>query len=88
MSRKNAFVAGALLSLSGLISSCAPAVYTMAVESRVPSLSGLDLIGKSLSVLCVTPEQIQDSSDIYLQTDAFVAALEKEYFDNEKTIDI
>ena len=85
---KDAILTSVALLLAGFVSSCGPSTYTMAVETREVSQSGLDLMEKSLAVLCVSPEHVKDSSKTYMQTDDFVAALEKEYYGGESSIDI
>lgn len=81
-----AFVAA--LAAGSMFISCGPSAYTMNVERRAPGVSGMDLTGKTMSVLCISEENINDSSDIYMVAEQFAKALESDYYGGEKVFDI
>lgn len=75
-----------IIAVTALLCSCTPAVLTSSFLMRRPSSSGLDLVGKSLSVVFVG-----DSSDGAGQqklAEGFTSALEEDYFEGEKAIEI
>lgn len=70
------------------LDSCAVYTHTMIVEMREKSASGLDLSGKSISMVCVTEQPYNDSSDVANFCNTFMEKLEKEYFAGDEGIEI
>ena len=79
----NAFLCGAAILLS---SACAPQVYNLSVESRQPSKSGLELYGKTLSI--VYDETESQAAFSHAFAECFASELEKEYFSGEQQIGV
>lgn len=71
-----------------VLDSCAVYTHTLVVEMRDKSASGLDLSGKSISMVCVTENPYNDSSDVADFCTSFMKKLEKEYFSGDEGIDI
>lgn len=74
-----------LLALAA-VASCGPASYTMEVETRSPSVSGLDLRNKTFSVSFV--DKRGDYGIASSLAEGFAEALEKDYFGGEQTIGV
>ena len=70
------------------IVSCSPSTYTLAVDLRQPSNSGIDLGGKSMSVVYLDNGDSMDSLYIATAAESFASALEGAYFSGEESIDI
>lgn len=68
--------------------SCSPARHVVNVEMRYPSKSGLELAGKSLSVVYVEAENDYATSMMEGMVDGFTSALEKDYGMGEGEISI
>lgn len=66
---------------------CAPTSHIVSVDMRYPSSSGIDLIGKTVSVTFVQNNP-KDSTFLSAVADGFAYALEKEYFSGESAIDV
>lgn len=79
-----------VLSLTALLSvvSCAPSAFTMAVDLRHPSKSGLDLGGKTMSVVYVDDGDPKDSLFIASVSEGFARQLESDYFSGRRVLDI
>ena len=87
--KKVSFISLVALTLLGLASvSCAPSAYVMQLESRKPSESGLNLAGKSLSVVYLESPDGRDSLFNNRASDALAYALENEYFDGEESVKV
>lgn len=69
-----------------LLASCSPHIYTLQVEQRVASLSGLDLTGKSISVTYMEDGFGRDSVFAAGMANAFASELEADYFDGRQVI--
>ncbi len=69
-----------------LVCSCTPSVYNVYAQMRRPSNSGLDIVGKSLSVISLEPQDKSDTSFCRTMAEAIASNLEKEYFDGEQSI--
>lgn len=68
--------------------SCGPLSYTMDVEMRDTSLSGLDLSKKTFSVVYVDSGDKTDSLFSAGLAEGFVEKLESEYFAGERVVDM
>ncbi|MBR4134113.1 MAG: hypothetical protein IKU04_06285 [Bacteroidales bacterium] len=70
------------------LASCAPSAYVMQMESRKPSESGLDLAGKSLSVVYLESPDGRDSLFNNRAADALAYGLESDLFDGEEAVKV
>ena len=70
------------------LASCAPSAYVMQVESRKPSESGIDLSGKSLSVVYLESPDGRDSLFNNRAADALAYGLESDLFDGEEAVKV
>ena len=70
------------------LASCAPSAYVMQVESRKPSECGLDLAGKSLSVVYLESPDGRDSLFNNRAADALAYSLESDFFDGEEAVKV
>lgn len=66
--------------------SCGPSAYVLGVETSRPSLSGVDLSGKTLSVVYLDDGQSADSLFAACMASSFVASLEDEYFHGDSIV--
>ena len=71
-----------------LLASCGPLSYTVGVELRQPTRSGLELSGKTLSVAYLDDGNPLDSTFIASVSEGFAQRLESEYFGGEPLIQI
>lgn len=78
---------GLLASLLFLVS-CGPMTYVLPVQSRKPSASGLDLSGKSMSLIYLEDEDKVSSSFNNVVADALAYSLETDYFDGNEGISV
>lgn len=70
------------------LASCSPAAYVMQMESRKPSESGLDLTGKSLSVIYLESPDGRDSLFNNRAADALAYGLETDLFNGEEAVKV
>ena len=68
--------------------SCGPSVYTVDVELRTPSSSGMDLSGKSMSVVFVDNSSKEDSLFAANVAQSFAAALDQDYFGGDSLVGV
>lgn len=85
-SASKSFFAAALFCAA--LVSCAPSAYVMQLESRRPSECGLDLAGKSLSVVYLESSDGRDSLFNNRAADALAYGLEEEYFDGAEAVKV
>jgi len=78
----------ALTSSVLLISACGPSTFSLNVDLRHPSPSGLDLGGKSMSVVYMDNSDSADSLYSAGAADGFATALESGYFSGEHGIEV
>lgn len=71
-----------------VFSSCAPQAFTMNIEMRHPSKSGLDLNNKSIAVAYLDSGNSQDSIFNHSVAEGFSRQLESDYFGGRKVVDI
>lgn len=76
------------LALVCLVCSCSPQAYTMLVESRSSKPGGLEISGKTVSILYLTPDNAKDSTFAVCFADGLAQGLEAEYFKSEKAIEV
>lgn len=78
----------ALLSAACMFAaSCSPSAYSLLVDMRYPSSSGIDLLGRSMSVVYLQSEDGSDSLWNHTLADSFVGKLEEYYFDGSLGVD-
>jgi hypothetical protein len=70
------------------LSSCSPQAFTMNIEMRHPSKSGLDLSRKSMSIVYLDNGVKLDSAFNNAMSDGFAQKLESDYFGGKKVIDV
>lgn len=78
----------ALASLLMLPVSCGPTAYVFDVELRQPSASGLDLGGKSMSVVFMDNGSAEDSLFMGTLAGSFADGLDEEYFGGDSLIQV
>jgi len=76
------------LALGMALVSCSPSAYVLNLESRRPSESGLDLAGKSLSVIYLESSDGRDSLFNNRAADALAYGLEGEFFDGAEAVKV
>ena len=69
-------------------SSCDPQAFSMNIEMRYPSKSGLDLTGKSIAVVYLENDAQKDSVFNEYLANGFASSLEKEYFGGENAVSL
>ncbi len=74
--------------LSAILVSCGPTTFTMQVDMRGPSRSGLNLVSKDISVLYIDNGSHLDSIFLGAVSEGFAEAIEKDYFGGEETVGI
>jgi hypothetical protein len=77
-----------VLALGMALVSCSPSAYVLNLESRRPSESGLDLAGKSLSVIYLESSDGRDSLFNNRAADALAYGLEGEFFDGAEAVKV
>lgn len=70
------------------LSSCAPQAYTMYLQTRQPSDSGVDMDGKTMAVVYLEDGSSRDSLYNNCVADGLASGLEKEYFNGETAVDL
>lgn len=83
---KRIVLASALAVLTFAMVSCGPSSYTMMMDTRYPSASGIDFTGKSISVVFL--DNGKDSLFNYTVADRLAAGLESDYFGGEQKINV
>ena len=78
-----------LLAISAFIAGCAPLTHTLRVDMRGPSVSGMDLNRKTISVMA-NVQGTSDADSVFMAAlcDGFATRLQKEYFGGENIIGI
>ncbi len=76
------------LGFLSLLFSCSPSYFTIDVEMKSPSKSGIDFNDKSIAILYANNGNELDSTFNASVSDGFAAAMEKEYFGGENIIDL
>lgn len=82
-------VSAALAAVAAVVlTSCDPQAFSLNVEMRYPSKSGIDLAGKSVAVVYLEDNAQSDSVFCKYMANGFASALEKDYFSGEEAIPI
>lgn len=68
--------------------SCGPARHVVNVEMRYPSKSGLELAGKTISVVYVENDNAYGKPLLEGMVDGFASSLQQEYFNDEVAVEI
>ena len=68
--------------------SCGPSAYTLSIETSRPSASGVDLAGKTVSVVYMDNGQEPDSLFAASMASAFVMELEDDYFGGDSLVPV
>jgi len=68
--------------------SCSPQAYTMYLQMREPSDSGVDMDGKTMAVVYLEDGSTRDSLFNNCVADGLASGLEKEYFNSETAVDL
>ncbi len=76
------------LMLMFLLCACTPQAYTMLVEAKQDNPSGVDISGKTVSILYLTPQSVMDSTFNACFADGLAQGIEAEFFDGEKTVEM
>jgi len=71
-----------------LLASCSPETFTMNIEMRYPSRSGIDLTRKSMAVVAVDSGDASDTTFMSGVAEGFASRMETEYFGGKHAIDI
>ena len=71
-----------------LIASCSPETFTMNIDMRYPSRSGLDLNKKSMAIVYVDEGKKSDESFVKGVASGFAYKLEEEYFGGNEDIEL
>ena len=67
---------------------CEPQTFTMNIDMRYPSRSGIDLSGKTMSVVYLDDLSGRDSTFSPGLAEGFAQTLEKDYFGGEKAVEM
>ncbi len=77
-----------LMALVCLVCSCSPQAYSMLVESRDRTSGGLDISGKTVSILYLTQDNVRDSTFAVFFADGLAQGLEAEFFKGAESIEV
>lgn len=78
----------ALAAATSMLTSCGPSTYTMLVEMRYPSKSGMAPVGKDLAVLYLHDKECTDTLFNNRVADAFACGLEDDYFGGSPAVKV
>ena len=70
------------------LTSCGPSVYVLDIETRQPSLAGVDLAGRTVSVVYTDSGNPADSVFSAEFASAFVSELESDYFGGDSLVTV
>lgn len=70
------------------LTSCSPQAYTMYLQTRQPSESGVDMDGKTMAIVYIEDGSSRDSLFNNCVADGLASGLEKEYFGGEAAVDL
>ncbi|MCQ2163735.1 MAG: DUF6340 family protein [Bacteroidales bacterium] len=70
------------------LASCSPQAYVMYLQTRQPSDSGVDMDGKTMSIVYLENGTGRDSLYNNCVADGLASGLEKEYFNSEAAVDL
>lgn len=86
MKKLSICITAAALALAA--SSCAPSAYTLLVEMRQPSMSGMSIAGKEMAVVYLEDQEGADTLFSNHLADAFATALEEDYFGGQQAVTV
>lgn len=80
----------AIAALSALVAlqSCDPQAFSMNVEMRYPSSSGMSIDGKSVAVVYLNEDSVKDSVFNESLANGFASAIEKNYFHGAEAVSL
>ena len=81
----------AILCASGCVAaltSCDPQAFTMNVEMRYPSSTGISFDGKSVAVVYLDADAARDSDFNEYLANGFATSIEKDYFGGEQAVSL
>lgn len=80
----------AIAALSALVAlqSCDPQAFSMNVEMRYPSSSGMSIDGKSVAVVSLNEDSAKDSVFNECLANGFASAIEKNYFNGAEAVNL
>ena len=80
----------AIAALSALVAlqSCDPQAFSMNVEMRYPSSSGMSIDGKSIAVVYLNEDSAKDSVFNECLANGFASAIEKNYFNGAEAVNL
>ena len=80
----------AIAALSALVAlqSCDPQAFSMNVEMRYPSSSGMSIDGKSVAVVYLNEDSAKDSVFNEYLANGFASAIEKNYFNGAEAVNL
>ena len=77
-----------LVLLALLLASCSPQLFTMNIDMRHPSSSGIDFAGKTISVVYLDDLSGRDSVFSPSVAEGFAQAMEKDYFGGARAVEM
>ena len=78
----------AAIGTAALLASCSPSGYSLYLQTRQPSVSGMKLTGKSIAVAWLEDEARKDTVFSSNLAEGFAETLEADYFGGETAVDI
>lgn len=78
----------AALSALAALQSCDPQAFSMNVEMRYPSSSGMSIDGKSVAVVYLNEDSAKDSVFNECLANGFASAIEKNYFNGAEAVNL
>lgn len=85
---KNMFCFAAVLLSATVFFSCGPSAYLLDIETRQPSAAGVDLVGKSISVVYLDSGAEEDSLFAAGISSAFADVLDENYFGGDSLVSL
>ena len=86
--KRSLFSAIAALSALAALQSCDPQAFSMNVEMRYPSSSGISIEGKSVAVVYLNEDPAKDSVFNENLANGFASAIEKNYFNGAEAVNL
>lgn len=71
-----------------VLASCSPSAYLLNLEMRYPSVSGLDVAGKDVSIVYLETGSSRDSLFNNCFSDGLAQGMEKSIFNNQKEVSV
>lgn len=86
--KRSLFSAIAALTALAALQSCDPQAFSMNVEMRYPSSSGISIEGKSVAVVYLNEDPAKDSVFNENLANGFASAIEKNYFNGAEAVNL